>query len=209
MKFLRVLPLILLASVAALGQNPGNQPDAAPLLLLNLEAGYTQPKQPSASSHGPALLPVSGTDWASLRERGTLYRTNIPLAFPARPDGTKSPQQAAIAEQNPAYNSGSTSAPAETRAQIAYSVFLTAKNSGGKVIKAIEWEYLLVDPVTQEQIQRNKLRTKKELKPGETTMLTERVKLPRGRSAEPHNLVDQRVLLKRIEYADGSSWRRP
>jgi hypothetical protein len=209
MKIFRVLLPVLLTTVTALAQSPAQQADSAPLSILNLEAGYEQPNH--SSSSGAALSTIPRTVWASLRERQMFYRTNIPLALPARPDGTRSPQQAVIAEQNLAYNPNSSSiSPGETtRARIAYSAFLTVKNTSGKVIKAVEWEYLLVDPGNQQQLQRNKLLTKKEIKPGATAVLTERVKLPRGRSSEPHNLVDQRALLKRIEYTDGSVWQRP
>lgn len=209
MKIFRVLLPVLLTTVTAVAQSPA-QADSSPLLILNLKAGYEQPKH--SSSFGAELSPIPRTDWASLRERQMFYRTNIPLALPARPDGTRSPQQAVIAEQNPAYNPNTSTSPGETittMARIAYSAFLIVKNTSGKTIKAVEWEYLLVDPGNQQQLQRNKLLTKKEIKPGATAVLTERVKLPRGRSSEPHNLVDQRALIKRIEYTDGSVWQRP
>lgn len=208
MKIFRVLLPILLTSVTAMAQSPAQPADSAPLLLLKLEARYQQPRH--SSPHALELSPIPSTDWASLRDRQMLYSTNIPISLPARSDGTKSTPQALTSEPTPAFNpSSGITTPGALKARLAYSAFLTVKNLSGKVIKSVEWEYLLVDPGNQQQLQRNKLLTKKEIKPGATAVLTERVKLPRGRSSEPHNLVDQRALLKRIEYTDGSVWQRP
>jgi hypothetical protein len=90
------------------------------------------------------------------------------------------------------------------------------KNEGTKIIRSVEWEYLLADLETNTELGRHHFSDTLKLRPGKSTTLS-------GYTASPPNTIvngsmpvkggapkyAERVVLTRIEYEDGSSWQRP
>jgi hypothetical protein len=79
------------------------------------------------------------------------------------------------------------------------------KNTGKKIIKAVDWEFFLVDTVRGDsEYDHFKFRTDdKKIKPGEKKRLTKRF--------EYHGIPDHvsaRARLMRIEFEDGTIWER-
>lgn len=88
-------------------------------------------------------------------------------------------------------------------------------NSGTKIIRALVWDYVFFDPNTQQDAGRHQYRSEISLRPGKTKNLV-------GFSQSPQTgVVDvmktgtklqrqyaERVVISRIEYADGSVWQR-
>ena len=88
-------------------------------------------------------------------------------------------------------------------------------NTGTKTIRALIWEYVFFDPDTQLDVGRHQYRSEINLRPGKNKTLG-------GRSQSPQtSIIDvtktdkkfqhqysERVVIHRIEYADGSFWQR-
>lgn len=88
-------------------------------------------------------------------------------------------------------------------------------NTGAKTIRALVWEYVFFDPDSQLDVGRHRFRSEISLRPGKNKTLG-------GRSRSPQtSIVDvtktdkelqyqysERVMINRIEYADGTFWQR-
>lgn len=89
-------------------------------------------------------------------------------------------------------------------------------NGGAKAIQALEWEYVFLDPATQAEAGRHSYSHKVKLRPGKTTELfgvsdsppTRVVDASKPDKPEPGRYAE-RVRVTRIEYEDGTFWRRP
>ncbi len=83
------------------------------------------------------------------------------------------------------------------------------ENKGPKKIKAITWEYVFLDPLDQSVISRHQFLSKVNINPGkkrEVSGLNVRQPMQVVR-AEAANLPPvERVVIKRVEYMDGSIW---
>lgn len=88
-----------------------------------------------------------------------------------------------------------------------YTAKVTLKNLAAKPIKAIEWNYIFVDPASQKELKRYKIQSKQQILPDQTQTLTKDIFLNLKDDTSHLKSGKQKVLLARIEYADGSNWR--
>jgi hypothetical protein len=114
------------------------------------------------------------------------------------------------------------------------SVNLSIKNTGTKLIKAIEWDFAFPRYVNGQMVLRYDVSTKVEIKPGAKKSLKQPLPLGASRCKivnmdaeniqeekakinesicgpgihDPSYLKQETVTIKRIEYADGSVWKR-
>ena len=97
-----------------------------------------------------------------------------------------------------------------------YVYKIKVKNNGPKTIKSLEWEYQFLNPQTLEVMGYRRITSDTKLSPG-TIM-----KLERRFTRQPTILVNanqldkkyrdqftERLIIHRIQYSDGSVWRRP
>ena len=103
----------------------------------------------------------------------------------------------------------------ETKPVDIYVYQFKVKNTGAKRIKAVEWEYQFLHPETQEVMGSRRITSKVKLSPGKTDEIEARLiqKPSTVVSADQldKKLQDQfteRLVIHRIEYADGSVWQR-
>jgi hypothetical protein len=89
-----------------------------------------------------------------------------------------------------------------------YTARATLKNTGTKTIKAISWEYVFADAVAQKELKRYKLQSKQQILPGETQTLTRDVGLDPKENTRHISTGKQSVEITKIEYTDGSAWRK-
>ena len=90
------------------------------------------------------------------------------------------------------------------------------KNAGEKTITMIVWEYTLFDPETEVQVGRHQFTDTSKIRPGKTANLvgytaalpTSILQATKAGKASAHKY-SERVVINRIEYADGSFWQRP
>lgn len=91
----------------------------------------------------------------------------------------------------------------------------TVKNSGTKTITALEWDYVFLDSDKAEQVGQHSFRHRVKIRTGKSTELI-------GQSTKPPSYIidatkakkgeaqlSEEVIIRRIEYEDGSFWQRP
>ena len=84
---------------------------------------------------------------------------------------------------------------------ITHETYALVKNSGPRNIKAIEWDYVFfADSGKQQEKKRYNFRSKVTIGAGESKFLTKEVK-------DGAPTVFQTVVIRRIEYDDGSIWQ--
>lgn len=101
-------------------------------------------------------------------------------------------------------------------ARYAFLYRLTVKNTGKKTIKAIDWDYVFIDGMTEGEVGRQQFTSEETISPGKRKELSLMTKSPPTRSISVHALeknerkgLTEQVILVRIAYADGTVWERP
>jgi len=105
--------------------------------------------------------------------------------------------------------------PPDPKSREFYVYKVTIKNNGAKRITAVDWEFQFLHPQTQEVMGGRRLTSRVKLSPGKTEVL----KAQLFHQPTPLVWADQlemkysdqfkeRVIIHRIEYADGSTWQR-
>jgi hypothetical protein len=97
-----------------------------------------------------------------------------------------------------------------------YVYKIKAKNNGLKTIKTLYWEYQFLHPDTQTVSGSHRIVSTNKLSPGKTAVFkAERPELPVPFVSDDQfdkefrgNFIEQ-VIILRIDYTDGSVWRRP
>ncbi len=97
-----------------------------------------------------------------------------------------------------------------------YRYKVTLRNDGQKTIKSIDWDYLFLDPVTQQEVSHHQFTSDDTIKPGKSKeisvlYLNPPVKIVNVRKPgnKGESLYKEQVLLARIQYSDGSVWQHP
>jgi hypothetical protein len=88
-----------------------------------------------------------------------------------------------------------------------YTAKAHLKNTSSKTIKAVEWNYLFVNSENQKELKRYKILSKQQILPDETRALSKDIFLGLKEDTSHLKTGKQKILLTRIEYTDGSSWR--
>lgn len=88
-------------------------------------------------------------------------------------------------------------------------------NTGTKTIRALVWEYVFFDSDTRLDVGRHQYRSEMSLRPGKSKTLDGLSQSPQTSivnvaktGKELQHQYSERVLIQRIEYADGSFWQR-
>jgi hypothetical protein len=90
-----------------------------------------------------------------------------------------------------------------------YMAKATLKNTGAKAIKSVSWDYVFTDEKEQKVLKRYRLQSKQQILPGETQTVGAGLGLD-PKEKTPHIKTGrQSVEVTRIEYADGSAWKKP
>lgn len=89
-----------------------------------------------------------------------------------------------------------------------YTARATLKNSGAKTIKMVSWDYIFADAKDQKELKRYKLQSKQQILPGETQQLIRNVEHEPKDNTRHITTGKQSIEITRIEYTDGSVWRR-
>ena len=99
--------------------------------------------------------------------------------------------------------------------QVWFVYRVTVKNSGTKTITALEWDYLFFDSEKAERVGQHSFRHRIKIRTGKSTELIGQSNKP------PSSVIDatkakngdaqlsEEVIIRRIEYEDGSVWQRP
>jgi hypothetical protein len=88
-----------------------------------------------------------------------------------------------------------------------YTAKAGVKNLSSKTVRAVEWNYVFVEGESQKELKRYKILSKQSIAPNDSQALVKDIFI--GLKEDTSHLRNgrQKVLLTRIEYTDGSSWR--
>ena len=97
-----------------------------------------------------------------------------------------------------------------------YTYKIKLKNTGAKAITRVYWEYQFLDPQTKEVLGTRQIYSKVKLAPGKIkTIEADSRRQPTTRVTADNadkkyqDSFTERVIIHRIEYADGTAWQRP
>ena len=97
----------------------------------------------------------------------------------------------------------------------AYRYKVTLRNDGMKVITSIDWDYLFIDPMTQQVMGHHQFTSDEAIKPGKTKeisvlYLSTPIKTINAKtlSEKRASLIEQ-VVIMRVQFSDGTVWQRP
>jgi len=89
-------------------------------------------------------------------------------------------------------------------------------NVGAKIIKLVDWDYIFLDPNTRKEVARHQFTSNETIKTGQLKevsvfYLAPPVKIITAEMLDKKNppSFDERVVLIRIQYSDGSVWQHP
>ncbi len=92
----------------------------------------------------------------------------------------------------------------------------TVKNLSEKQIKSIDWDYVFFDRDTEEELGRRQFTSEEKISPGKSKELTVTIARPPTQTisltalnTKERSTLIERVVVVRIDYADGSSWQLP
>ena len=92
----------------------------------------------------------------------------------------------------------------------------TIKNSGDKAIKSVDWDYIFLERGSENEIGRQQFTSVEKISPGKTKELVVTITKPPTKTISltalnnnERGTLDGRVILVRIDYADGTSWQLP
>ncbi len=104
--------------------------------------------------------------------------------------------------------------PAPPRYAFHYKLSVT--NTGEKIIKEIDWDYVFTDAVTGQELSRREFTAVEKVGPGKSKELSFKVSSPPTHKVSVHALdkrerdgLSEQVVIMRVLYADGSVWQRP
>ena len=96
-----------------------------------------------------------------------------------------------------------------------YLYKVTVKNTGARLIKAVDWEFQFLHPETNELLGSRRVTSRVKLKPGKIQKLKVYLPQPPTKIVSVDQLdkkyqdqVKQQVVIHRIDYNDGSVWQR-
>jgi hypothetical protein len=92
----------------------------------------------------------------------------------------------------------------------------TVKNLSDKAIKSIDWDYVFFDRETETELGRREFTSEEKISPGKAKELTVTITKPPTQTISLTALntgerksLSERVVIMRIDYADGTVWQRP
>ncbi|HZN08147.1 MAG TPA: hypothetical protein VFB65_15235 [Pyrinomonadaceae bacterium] len=104
----------------------------------------------------------------------------------------------------------------DTRSRYVFVYKTTVKNLSDKPIKSIDWDYVFFDRETESEIGRREFTSEEKISPGKSKELTVTITRPPTQTVsvtalntkERDSLIE-RVIVVRIDYADGTVWQLP
>ena len=97
---------------------------------------------------------------------------------------------------------------------VLYVYEVKLRNTGAQGIRKVTWEYVFFEPGTETELGRRRFISKVNLSPGGTTNVVVRAAVSptgtvdaRKAGKKPKDMYSEQIVIQRIEYADGTSWR--
>jgi hypothetical protein len=109
-------------------------------------------------------------------------------------------------------------APGKQQAKTARYVFnykVSLRNDGAKAIRAVDWDYVFFDKGTQHEVGRRRFTNAAKIAPGKSKELSVVASQPPAHTVSVQSLntkerdaLEGRIEIVRIEYTDGTIWKR-
>jgi hypothetical protein len=196
------------------------------LLLCAVALTHASPVRKQDVPQGPPGVVILKYDWNAHVDRPDwdrdLYRNPIEAADDER-EKTERARSRPPNEREPRLGPGELPpAPKYRRKQTrdgtgGFQYRVTVKNTGGKTIRSVGWDYVFIDPPGGREVARHSFESRGRIKPGRSKELihfsvsapTKVVGADTVSSGDVRRPFVERLIIKRIEYADGSVWARP
>ena len=95
-----------------------------------------------------------------------------------------------------------------------YRYKVTLRNDTDKIVKSVEWDYLFIDPITNEIAMRHQFVSDETIKPGKSKEISVLYLVPPVKTVTVRMLVKkdplpftERVVIARVRFSDGSTWQ--
>jgi hypothetical protein len=92
----------------------------------------------------------------------------------------------------------------------------TLSNDGAKAIRAVDWDYVFCEKGSAREVGRREFTSEQKIDPGKSKELKVVARVPPAQTVSAQTLndkerdaLDGRVEIVRVEYADGTVWKRP
>src|SRR5215207_6431196 len=93
---------------------------------------------------------------------------------------------------------------------------VSVKNEGAKAVKEIDWDYVFADAATHEEVGRHQFTSAERVGPGKAREFSFFIPTPPALRVSAYDLgrrerdgLEERVVVVRVLYEDGTEWRRP
>ena len=93
---------------------------------------------------------------------------------------------------------------------------VSVKNEGAKAVREIDWDYVFNDAATHEELGRHQFTSAERVGPGKGREFSFFIPTPPALRVSAHDLgrkerdgLEERVVVVRVLYEDGTEWRRP
>ena len=103
-----------------------------------------------------------------------------------------------------------------TSSRYVFSYKANVRNLSSKTITSIDWDYVFLDKISNEELGRHEFTNDEKIGPGKSKELTVTITKPPTQTISLTALntgerasLDERVVIMRVDYADGTSWQRP
>lgn len=97
----------------------------------------------------------------------------------------------------------------------AFMYRVSVKNTGTKVIKTLDWDYIFFDKDSQTEVGRHQFTSQEKINPGKNKELNVFLPVPPTKTISVNELnkkerlsLKEQVIIVRVEYSDGSVWQR-
>jgi hypothetical protein len=195
---------LALTATVSIAQEVPNQPDPSKTEVVK----YSWAKERIGWERDPFGGPIENFDEARARQRNERRIEDAKRGGSAEVDKIKREARADAA------NIAAKHKQPPSRYVFVYKT--TVKNLSDKQIKSIDWDYVFFDTTTDTEVGRREFTSDEKISPGKSKELTVTVSKPpthtislTALNSGERKALTERVVIVRINYADGTSWQRP
>ena len=204
MKWLVVALLFALTATVSIAQPAAAPSDASKIEVVK----FSWTKERIGWERDPFAGPIENFDETRARQRNERRIDDAKRGGSAEVDKIKREAKADAANIAAKHK--------QTPSRYVFIYKTTIKNLSDKPIKSIDWDYVFLDRATETEIGRREFTSEEKISPGKAKELTVTITKPPTQTisvtalntSERKSLME-RVIVVRIDYADGTSWQRP
>ena len=97
---------------------------------------------------------------------------------------------------------------------LSYSYELRVRNHNDKTIRHVSWDYVFLDPETNQEVGRHRINSKVNIQPGGVQTMTSKLISPptgavdaRTAAKKASDLYIEKIVIRSVEFVDGTLWR--